>query len=127
MKRIAILGSTGSIGRSALSVVAAHPARLEVVGLAAGRNVERFAEQVAGLRPAVVALADDEALERLRASGALSDAAAAGSGEDGLVRVATHPRADLVLCASSGPRRSAPRWPPSRRARRWPWPTRKCW
>ena len=102
MKRIAILGSTGSIGRSALSVVAAHPERLEVVGLAAGRNVERFAEQVADLRPAVVALADDEALDRLRVSGALPAAADAGSGEDGLVRVATHPRADLVLCASAG-------------------------
>ena len=102
MKRIAILGSTGSIGRSALAVVAAHPERLEVVGLAAGRNVERFAEQVAQVDPAVVALADDEALGRLRASGALSAAVAAGGGEAGLVAVATHPRVDLVLCASAG-------------------------
>ena len=102
MKRIAILGSTGSIGRSALAVVAAHPERLEVVGLAAGRNVERFAEQVAGVRPAVVALADKESLDRLRGAGALPAGAATGWGEDGLVAVATHPRVDLVLCASAG-------------------------
>ena len=102
MKRIAILGSTGSIGRSALAVVAAHPERLQVVGLAAGRNVERFAEQVAGVRPAVVALADNESLDRLRGTGALPAGAATGWGEDGLVAVATHPRVDLVLCASAG-------------------------
>ncbi len=102
MKRIAILGSTGSIGRSALAVVAAHSERLDVVGLAAGRNVERFAEQVAGVRPAVVALADNESLDRLRGAGALPAGAATGWGEDGLVAVATHPRVDLVLCASAG-------------------------
>ena len=102
MRRIAILGSTGSIGRSALSVVTAHPERLEVVGLAAGRNAERFAEQVALVRPAVVALADRTALDRLQASGALPDATVSGCGEDALVAVATHPGVDLVLCASSG-------------------------
>ena len=102
MKRIAILGSTGSIGRSALAVVSAHAERLDVVGLAAGRNVERFAEQVACVRPAVVAMADAGVLGRLRASGALPDAAVAGWGEDGLVAVATHPRVDVVLCASAG-------------------------
>ena len=102
MKRIAVLGSTGSIGRSALAVAAAHPERLEVVGLAAGRNVERFAEQVAAAEPAAVALADGAALDRLRGTGALSASAAAGWGEEGLVAVATHPRVDLVLCASAG-------------------------
>ncbi len=102
MKRIAILGSTGSIGRSALSVVAAHPERLEVVGLAAGRNVERFAGQVASVRPAAVALADEEGLDRLRTSGALHDATVSGWGEDALITVATHPQVDLVLCASAG-------------------------
>ncbi len=57
MKRIAILGSTGSIGQSALAVVDAHPDRLRVVGLAAGENAERLAEQVARYRPAIVAMA----------------------------------------------------------------------
>ena len=102
MKRIAVLGSTGSIGRSALAVAAAHPERLEVVGLAAGRNVGRFAGQVAAAEPAAVALADAAALDRLRGTGALSASAAAGWGEEGLVAVATHPRVDLVLCASAG-------------------------
>ena len=54
MKRIAILGSTGSIGQSALAVVDAHPDRLQVVGLAAGENAERLAEQIARYRPRVV-------------------------------------------------------------------------
>ena len=102
MKRIAVLGSTGSIGRSALAVAAAHPERLQVVGLAAGRNVGRFAGQVAAAKPAAVALADAAALDRLRGTGALSASAAAGWGEEGLVAVATHPRVDLVLCASAG-------------------------
>ena len=102
MKRIAILGSTGSVGRSALAVVAAHSDRLRVVGLAAGANVDRFAEQVAAVEPAIVSLADRDALDRLHASGALGDGVAAGCGDDGLTAVATHPDVDLVLCASSG-------------------------
>ena len=53
MKRVAILGSTGSIGQSALAVVDAHADRLRVVALAAGGNVARFAEQVARYRPEV--------------------------------------------------------------------------
>ena len=54
--RIAILGSTGSIGQSALSVVDTHADRLEVVGLAAGENAGRLAEQVARYRPRVAAM-----------------------------------------------------------------------
>ena len=83
MKRLAILGSTGSIGRSALDVVRAHPDRLKVVGLAAGSNVERLREQAAEFKPAITALA-------------------ASAGADALVAVATHPDVDVVLCASSG-------------------------
>jgi len=103
MKRIAILGSTGSIGQSALAVVDAHPERLTVVGLAAGENDERLAAQVARYRPRVVAMASGAALERLRTSGAISSSTDAGpTGRDGLVAVACHPDADIVLCASSG-------------------------
>ena len=51
MKRLAILGSTGSIGRSALAVVDAHPSRLRVVALAAGDNAALLAEQVGRYRP----------------------------------------------------------------------------
>ena len=61
-RRLAILGSTGSIGKSALSVVDAHPDRVEVVALAAGTNVSVFAEQVARYRPAAVAMASGQPL-----------------------------------------------------------------
>src|SRR3954463_5363399 len=83
MKGVAILGSTGSIGQSALAVVDAHPARLRVVGLAAGGNAARLAEQVERYRPSRAALATE-------------------AGPQGLIDVATHPDAEVVLFASSG-------------------------
>ena len=102
MKRIAILGSTGSIGQSALSVVEAHADRLQVVGLAAGNNVERFTEQVHRLRPGAIAMASPGALLRVAELCAPWQPEVAGAGCDGLVAVATRPDVDLVLCASSG-------------------------
>jgi len=101
MKRIAILGSTGSIGRSALAVADAHPDRIAIVGLAAGENADLLAEQMARYQPATVAMASGDALDRLRQCG-VPGAANAISGRDGLVAVATAPEVDLVLCASSG-------------------------
>ena len=101
--RIAILGSTGSIGQSALSVVDTHADRLEVVGLAAGENAGRLAEQVARYRPRVAAMSTARAAEQLRAHASWSaDTELADVGRDGLVAVATHPDVDIVLCASSG-------------------------
>jgi len=101
MKRIAILGSTGSIGQSALSVVDAQPGRLQVVGLAAGENAELFAAQVAQYHPNVVAMATSAAIDRL--AGTLpANVTMAGTGREGLVAVASHPDAELVLCASAG-------------------------
>ena len=102
MKRIAILGSTGSIGQSALAVVDAHPDRLAVVGLAAGGNAERLADQIGRYRPAIVAMATGAAIDRLRALAPLAGVEVAGAGRDALVAVASHPDVDLVLCASSG-------------------------
>jgi 1-deoxy-D-xylulose-5-phosphate reductoisomerase len=102
VKRIAILGSTGSIGQSALAVVDAHADRLQVVALAAGENVDLFAAQIARYRPRVAAMATDAAIDRLRETQATGGTAIAGSGRDGLVAVASHPEVDLVLCASSG-------------------------
>jgi 1-deoxy-D-xylulose-5-phosphate reductoisomerase len=102
VKRIAILGSTGSIGQSALAVVDAHPDRLQVVGLAAGENAERLAAQIARYRPLVAAMATSAAIDRLRETHPTGDTTMAGSGRDGLVAVASHPDVDLVLCASSG-------------------------
>jgi 1-deoxy-D-xylulose-5-phosphate reductoisomerase len=102
MKRIAILGSTGSIGQSALSVVEAHPDRLAITGLAAGENADRLADQIARHKPQVVAMANGDAADRLRVSGGLSSARFVGTGREGLVAVASDPSVDLVLCASSG-------------------------
>ncbi len=101
MRRIAILGSTGSIGTSALSVVDAHADRLQVVGLAAGNNVGLLAEQVRRYGPRAVAMATGAGLDALRqACGSLPEST--GAGPDGLVAVATAADVDLVLCASSG-------------------------
>ncbi len=102
MKRIAILGSTGSIGQSALAVVDHHADRLSVVGLAANENAERLAEQVARYRPRVVAMGSAAAVDRLRSRGLLPGVTIAGTGREGLVAIASHPDVDLVLCASSG-------------------------
>jgi 1-deoxy-D-xylulose-5-phosphate reductoisomerase len=102
MKRIAILGSTGSIGRSALAVVDAHADRLQVVGLAAGENADLLSVQIARYQPRIVAMGSDAAVDRLRQNGAARATAIAGTGRDGLVAVASHPDVELVLCASSG-------------------------
>jgi len=100
IRRIAILGATGSIGTSALSVVDTHRDRLQVVGLAAGNNVPVFAEQVRKYAPRAVALASERGLTALR--GLIDLPPIAASGADGLIAVATHPDVDILLCASSG-------------------------
>jgi len=99
VKAVAILGSTGSIGKSALAVVDAHPSRLRVVGLAAGTSVEALADQVRRYRPAIAAIRDESAVPALQAG--VSDTRVV-SGADGLIAVATHPDVDILLCASSG-------------------------
>jgi 1-deoxy-D-xylulose-5-phosphate reductoisomerase len=102
VKRLAILGSTGSIGRSALAVVDAHPSRLRVVALAAGDNASVLAEQVLRYSPEVVAMATGEAVDRLRAACGGGGRVTMTSGADGLIAVATHPSVDIVICGSSG-------------------------
>jgi 1-deoxy-D-xylulose-5-phosphate reductoisomerase len=105
MKRVAILGSTGSIGRSALAVVETHADRLQVVALAAGENTARFVGQIAAFRPDTIAMASDGALGEVQSALRRRDAPPlryAGSGAEGLIAVATHPDADIVLFASSG-------------------------
>ena len=101
MKRLAILGSTGSIGRSALAVVDAHPSRLQVAALAARDNASVLAEQIARYRPSVAAIATVTGADRLRAAlGSVPTQVV--SGPEGLVAVATRPDVDIVICASAG-------------------------
>jgi 1-deoxy-D-xylulose-5-phosphate reductoisomerase len=105
MKRVAILGSTGSIGTSALAVVDAHPDRLQVVALAAGENVRSFADQVVRYRPDTIAMSTPQALADLTSvlgGGAGACARTSVCGPEGLIAAATHPDADVVLFASSG-------------------------
>jgi len=97
MRSLAILGSTGSIGQSSLDVVAAMPDRFRVVTLAAGRSIERLAEQAARFRPSLVAIdraEDVSRLERLLPAGL---ACRVVSGREGLEEAACHPEADTVV------------------------------
>src|SRR5579883_1390850 len=71
MKRIAILGSTGSIGRSTLSVAESYPERFEILTLAAGSNVDAAFEQAVRWKPRILSLADAQS-ERERIRGFLS-------------------------------------------------------
>ena len=104
MKRISILGSTGSIGRSTLSVVESYPERFQVVALAAGRNVEAAFEQAQRWKPRLLSVASEPDAEHLR-----DRLKSAGVGEvevvhgsAGTVQVATHSEADFVVSAIVG-------------------------
>ena len=99
IKRIAILGSTGSIGTQALDVIAAHPDRFTVVGLAAARNAERLSAQAKRFLPSVVSIGDQH-LSELRSS--LPDGPQVVAGSDGLLSVALDSGADMVLAATDG-------------------------
>jgi 1-deoxy-D-xylulose-5-phosphate reductoisomerase len=101
VKQLAVLGSTGSIGVTTLDLVARFPERFAAVSLAAGRNVERLAEQVRRFRPRLVATADGEAAAALRA--AVPDfGGEILAGLEGIEQVAVAPEADLVISALVG-------------------------
>ncbi|MGA7992007.1 MAG: 1-deoxy-D-xylulose-5-phosphate reductoisomerase [Thermoanaerobaculia bacterium] len=93
-KRIALLGATGSIGDSTLSVVARFPERFEIVSMSAGSNLEKLLPALAAHRPKVVSVRTREDAARLRQE---FPGASVGFGEQGLVDVATYPDADIVL------------------------------
>ena len=99
-RRIAILGSTGSIGTSTLDVVAAHPERLSVVALAAGRNRELLLKQCERFRPTCVSVSVPEDIAWLRS--ALDYAPEIHSGPEGLLACALHPDGNTVVAAVVG-------------------------
>lgn len=99
-RKIAILGSTGSIGENALRVAAQFPERIEVAALAAGQNWERLVEQARRFRPGVVSLADAAGAARVRE--ALSPETRVLSGEEGLREAAAGAGAGLVVSALVG-------------------------
>ena len=105
MKRISILGSTGSIGRQCLSVVDAHPGLCEVVGLAAGSNVALIAQQILRHRPQVVSVGTEEVARQLCAlvhEELRMESIEILFGPEGMEMVSTHPEADTVVSAAVG-------------------------
>jgi 1-deoxy-D-xylulose-5-phosphate reductoisomerase len=107
-RRVVILGSTGSIGESALKVARDIPERMEVVGLAANRSAEKFAAQVEEFRPLAAAMWDADAAEIARQRLLDSPNVCASAfprmltGEEGLCELASLPEADLVLISIVG-------------------------
>ena len=104
MKQLAILGSTGSIGRQCLSVVDALAGRFAVLALAAGNNLGELASQIERYRPEVVSVSDaqkaDELARRLREKGIALPAI--HYGREGMLAVGTHGAADIVVSAAVG-------------------------
>ncbi len=105
MKKIAILGSTGSIGRQSLAVVEAMPERFAVVGLAAGANVEELVGQIERHKPDVVSVGTaalaDELARRLKERG-IAPMPAIHHGREGMLAVGTHGAAEIVVSAAVG-------------------------
>ena len=99
-RRIALLGATGSIGKSTLDLVERSPDRFEVVAVTAATNVEALADSARRTGAAFAVIADEKLLPELQARLAGTECRA-GGGEDALVEAATHD-ADLVIAAIVG-------------------------
>lgn len=101
MKRLAILGSTGSIGVNSLDIVKQFPERFKVVGLSAWRNIRLLKEQIYQFRPQLVSVSNRELSDLLR--GEVADIPVEiVHGIEGLIQVATHPEVDQVVSAIVG-------------------------
>lgn len=99
MKRVTVLGSTGSIGRNTIEVIARSPDRYRVIGLAARHNTGLLEEQIRLCRPEVVAVFEGSAAERLRKKNLQVEIV---TGEKGLTEVAGLDQADIVVSAIAG-------------------------
>ena len=105
MKRVSILGSTGSIGRQSLSVVDSLPGGFEVVAIAAGSNIALAAEQAGRYRPKVISVGTEAGARDLREALRKSRLVPGPEilfGAEGIERVATHPDAEIVISAAVG-------------------------
>ena len=100
MKKVVLLGSTGSIGTSACKVVEDLPNDLELIGLAAGRNVNLLREQVTQFNPQMVSVTDHAAAKEF--ANEFNGTPNVQYGDEGLVALATLPEADIVLIAIVG-------------------------
>lgn len=100
MKKVVLLGSTGSIGASTIKVADDLPEQIQLFGLAAGNNLELLLEQTRKHRPAVISIADPEKAKAARS--ALGTGTEVYCGAEGLLKLATLPEADIVLIAIVG-------------------------
>jgi len=100
MKRIAILGSTGSIGTQALEVISSHSDQFELVAMAAGSNIELVTQQVLKYRPNLVSVSTKELADRLKQN--IPSSIKVSYGLDGLIEVACYPTSDILLTAVVG-------------------------
>jgi 1-deoxy-D-xylulose-5-phosphate reductoisomerase len=99
-RSIALLGSTGSIGTSTLDVVAAHPDQFRVVAMAAGSNMELLVKQIEAFRPQLVSVATEAGAQEVRQR--FGSSVEVMVGMEGLVAVASHAEANIVLTAVVG-------------------------
>lgn len=100
MKRVVLLGSTGSIGQSTLKVARDLPDKIQIVGLAAGTNLEELIKQSAEFNPPAVSISTPEAASQLRQR--VPQNTRVHFGAEGLIALATMPEADIVLIAIVG-------------------------
>jgi 1-deoxy-D-xylulose-5-phosphate reductoisomerase len=100
MKKVVLLGCTGSIGTSSVKVVNDLSDRLQIVGLGAGNNVKLLAEQTRSLHPKAISIQSEENAELLRKE--LGGSTEVYCGEEGLIKLATMPEADIVLISIIG-------------------------
>ena len=101
MKKISLLGSTGSIGTNVLDVIERNPEKFQILGMSAGNNVDLFAKQIRKFKPRVVALFDTKKIPTLKERIADLDIEIL-SGEEGTIAVATLPEADVVVSGVMG-------------------------
>ena len=101
MKKISLLGSTGSIGTNVLDVIERNPEKFQILGMSAGNNVDLFAKQIRKFKPRVVALFDTKKIPTLKEQIADLDIEIL-SGEEGSIAIATLPEADMVVSGVMG-------------------------
>ena len=101
MKKISLLGSTGSIGTNVLDVIERNPEKFQILGMSAGNNVDLFAKQIRKFKPRVVALFDTKKIPTLKERIADLDIEIL-SGEEGTITIATLPEADVVVSGVMG-------------------------
>lgn len=106
IKKLSIIGSTGSIGQSALEIVRKHPDRFKIVALAAGKNKELFKRQAEEFKPKVISLADEDDIREVKKE--LSFSPKICCGDEGLLQVAVCADADMTVSALVGASGLAP-------------------